>query len=337
MIDWALRTSLPDGPALSEAASDLRQCAPAQNRVMAIVLAGNVFTAAIRAVVFPILAGIPTILKASSRDSSLPAALSDAWASVWPEARDALQCQSPPRGHPELLSLLLSEADIVSVYGSDETIRTMRALVRETTPFISHGHGLGLLYVPASALQNQASAQATAEAIALDVIAYDQRGCLSPHSVLIEAANSTPAKAFALETLPEAMDKLSLRFPKGTMPESVLASQLQWRGVAAALGELQEHNAFAISFEDDGVLRPSPGWRNIQTLTVRGRPQAIEKILPYGHHLKALGVAGDERARAEMTAALPSPLNPRVCRAGEMQTPPLASLQDGLSPWHALT
>ena len=62
----------------------------------------------------------------------------------------------------------------------------------------------------------------------------------------------------------------------------------------------------------------------------------IAAIAPLGAHLKALGVAGDEAARAALARRLPAPLRPRVCAVGAMQTPPLDCIMDGALPWDGL-
>ncbi|HTU63780.1 MAG TPA: acyl-CoA reductase, partial [Polyangiales bacterium] len=51
---------------------------------------------------------------------------------------------------------------------------------------IAHGHGLSAAYVARSALSSSEEAARAAERVALDIAAYDQHGCLSPHFVLVE-------------------------------------------------------------------------------------------------------------------------------------------------------
>jgi hypothetical protein len=53
-------------------------------------------------------------------------------------------------------------------------------------------------------------------------------------------------------------------------------------------------------------------------------------LTPFGEQLKCVGVAGSSDSHARVAAALASPRPPRVCRAGEMQTPPFNADADGL-------
>jgi hypothetical protein len=120
------------------------------------------------------------------------------------------------------------------------------------------------------------------------------------------------------------------------LPTEVGAAQLQWRGVAAARGELFERDGYAVSWEGDSPLRLSPGWRNVSVLECGGAADLGRRLTPLGVHLKALAVAGDEPARRAVAQALPSPLAPRISAPGEMQTPPIDALADGASPWTGL-
>jgi len=342
MVEWGLHTSIPSEAVLLEAIASLSHeegsphPAATPPSLGVIVLSGNVFTAAIRAISFPLLAGVPCAVKVSSRDGALALALQEAWAEVWPEAQDAVRCFCPPREQPDMLKTLLSAGDWVSAYGSDETVLQLAALSREDSCFVRHGHGLGLAYIPASALASDTAAQDWAIRLGVDLAAYDQRGCLSPHSVLVEEGAKVSARRFAEILFSEGIPAAARRLPRGPLPAAVAAEQLQWRGVAAACGTLHETPEFAVSFEQDGPLRASPGWRNLQVVAIDDQEHLMQRIAPLGAHLKMLGVAGEPDARNRLEALLPASVHPQVAPLGEMQTPSFGSLADGKSPWFGL-
>jgi hypothetical protein len=340
MVDWALRTSL--APATEENLGRLAKSIdgpkgtlPAHARLAAIVLAGNVFTASFRGVVLPLLAGIPVVAKASSRDDVFPRLFSRALRFAAEEVGESLDTLTFEGGAVELEDALFGQADVVAAYGSDTTLAEIRGRLPATTAFVPHGHGLGAIWVPESALTDEGRAAEVARKIALDVAAYDQRGCLSPHAVWVERGGAVPAVELA-RLVSVALGRLAVELPRGPLSMPLGAQQVQWRGVAAARGELFEGDGWAVSFEGNGPLRLSPGHRNVSVLECASADELHQRLVPLGVHLKALGVAADRDARRALARALPAPLAPRVSDVGDMQTPPLDSLADGLSPWTGL-
>ncbi len=338
MVDWALRTSLEPVTfdALSTLAHRLAPSDPryvaAPPRLVAVVLSGNVFTASVRAVLVPLLLGAPLIAKASSREDLFPRLLARALEEADPGLARSFFVLTFPGGTVDLEDALFAQADVVSVYGHDATLAAVRGRLAGTTRFVPHGHGLGVVHVPAAALIDEDAARRVADAVALDVAAYDQRGCLSPHVVWVERGARIDARAFAALLSRSAFATLARRLPRGPLPTAAGAAQLQWRGVAAARGELFEGDGWAVSFEGEGPLRLSPGYRNVSVLEHDGVDDLAQRLLPLGVHLKSVGVAGDAAARRALADALPPPLAPRVCAAGTMQTPPLDALADGDLP-----
>jgi hypothetical protein len=231
-----------------------------------------------------------------------------------------MACAVATFGHGDVarLDALLAGADCVQVLGSDEAVASVRERLRSDQALIGRGHGLGLgVVLAASELEHAAAA------FARDVAAYDQRGCLSPHAILVEGDDAR-AEAFA-RSLHGA---LARELPRGAMPADAAAEQLQWRGVAAARGVLHGADTHAVSCEHAASLRPSPGYRNVGVYTLASADELETRIAPFARFLKALGVAGED-------GELPA-LAPYTCRAGAMQTPPLDAWLDGLPPLEGL-
>ncbi len=289
-----------------------------------VVLAGNVLTACARPLLLPLLAGVPVLAKASSKDDALARALSSALREVDARVGDACEVLSFAHGDAALDDALVRAAlrdhGCVNVYGSDETVAAIEAAARAIDPgarVIGHGHGLGLCYVARDAVS-----EATAAAVALDVCAYDQRGCLSPHAVYVEGSSGAP---FA-ELLHAALGEREAEMPRGAVPQEAAAQQLQWRGVAAAIGQLHASATHAVSYEGDGALRASPGYRNVAILDCpRGTAELTERAHALGGHLKALGIAGSADTMGELAG-----LAPYVCPVSKMQSPGLTVELDGL-------
>lgn len=340
MVDWALATTLQ-----GITASTLQRLATSPYRpgrlerppgLVAVVLAGNVFTAGFRAIALPLLLGAPVLAKAPSRDEVFPRALSAALKRIDPRLGACLEVVTFDRAQHEAQQTLYQHAEAVAVYGNDATIAHVRRMLPVQVRLIAHGHGLGAVHVPATELSDEARALRVAEQVAVDVAAYDQRGCLSPHVIAVEPGGVVDARGFAQLLSERGLPWIEERLPRGAMPADIAPAQMQWRGVAAARGALFEGTAHAVGYERDGELRVSPGYRNVGVYEVAG-PEALGRWLqPLGPHLKVLGVAGPLHTRRLVAEALPAPLMPRLCEAGQMQTPPIHALMDGKPAWEGL-
>jgi hypothetical protein len=292
---------------------------------MVVVLSGNLFSAAARPMLLPILCGCGVLAKASTLDDVLPRHVQRSLSGI--DARLGAACEVLTFAHAdrERNAALLRGAELVSVYGSDDAVSAIGARVEDGTRLVAHGHGMGVMFVAVDALFDASSARETAQRAALDVAAYDQRGCLSPHAVFVQQGGRVDARAFA-GFLGEALQALAQPFARGALPPEAAAAEMQWRGVAAAVGELHCGSDSAVSYEAAAPLRVSPGYRNISVLDCADVSGLRARLLPLGRHLKALGVAGS-LARHGLAA-----LAPYVCEIGAMQTPPLDAALDGLHP-----
>lgn len=340
MIAWALSVTFERAGAseLREAATRMRgpeHTLPAPARLSVLILAGNVFTACVQPWSLALLSRAPLLVKASSKDDLLPRLFHTALAEVDPQLADACAVVTFPGGTPALEATLLSRADVVSAYGSDATLTSIRQRLSATTTFVPHGNGLGAGWVPTDALASEARAEEAAQAFALDVAAYDQRGCLSPHAIWVERGGAIDALTFA-RMLSDALARLNDELPRGSLSTPIGAAQLQWRGVAAVRGELFEGDGWAVSYEGEGALRLSPGYRNVLVLDAGNVDAFAEALSPLGVHLKCVGVAGARANRQTLAESLSPPLAPRICEAGQMQRPSLLSLADGRLPWEGL-
>jgi hypothetical protein len=289
-----------------------------------VVLAGNVWSAATRPLLLPLACGVPVMAKAASRDDALPHALAAALREVDPVLGAALEVVTFERERSELFEALLENAQLVSVYGDDATLATFEARLPPGSQLLRHGHGIGIACIGADAARTRLEAASLAGRLAHDVAAYDQRGCLSPHAVLVEAGGAVDAHTFAV-LLADALEAVHAALPLGDDLDTAAAS-LQWRGVAAATGELFVREHGAVSFERDAAIRPSPGQRQIAVLACDDLPAMRARLAPLGPHLKALGLAG-----ATVTTAL-ADLAPYCCPLGQMQSPPLDAALDALHP-----
>lgn len=332
---WALDTTLAEmrRRSIEDALDTMRRSFGAYRttpiRAHALVLAANVFTGCLRPLVWSLLARVPTLVKVATLDEGLAELFCVALATVDPELGEAVAVVWPRGQSSALYARLAARVDLVSAHGGDHAIGEMRAMTSPTTEIVAHGHGLGAIAVQRTALSSQVPALAAA--IARDVAAYDQRGCLSPQMIFVEKGGELSPRDVASLVASTGLSTLARSMPRGALPIDIGAQQVQWRGLASSLHELFEGDGYATSFEQGTIVRPTPGYRNIAVHGFDSPQELAARLATYGAHLKVVAVAGDEER-----LVLPPPLSPRICAPGEMQRPPLLAATDGVTPWHGL-
>lgn len=330
MIEWGLVTSLSSlrHAPLAELASAVPPDAP--HELIGVVLAGNVFVAAVRGLALPLLVGARVIAKSASGEGAFARAFLRALTQADPAVGAHLAVVEFSRDDALAAEALCTSVDALAVYGSDETVEQLRRRCTGAR-VIAHGHGLSAAFVARSALGSAEQAARTAERVALDISAYDQHGCLSPHFVLVEPGGAVQPQAFAQLLAAEALPALAQLLPPGRPTLQERAEHMQWQAAAAVRGELYVHDSHAVSFEDPPV-RPSPGGRQISVYACAELGALRALLEPFSEHLKCVGVAGSKAERSAVAAVLQTFCSAQVCRSGEMQSPAFDAWADGVPP-----
>ncbi len=338
MVAWAIDTSLPASIDVLAAACARAPMSTSHDRRLSVILAGNVFTACIRALGWPLLLGWRVTTKAASADDVLPHALRDALHEVDPVVAARLEVTTFDRGDQTSLQALIDRSDAVSVYGSDATVASVRRALNDDKRLIAHGHGVGAAFVDRGAIRGRVQRSLWAQRLALDIAAYDQRGCLSPHVIFVDTDDPKRTQKLAL-ALHEALSQLERTLPRGPLPTDVTAAQSQWRGTMAACGELHEGTTHAVAWLDanaDPTSVLGPGYRNVVLAPCTGAQNALRALQHWGDQLKTLGIAPDGEPLTRIQSLLPEALRPTVVPAGTMQTPRFDSDADGKPAWFGL-
>jgi acyl-CoA reductase-like NAD-dependent aldehyde dehydrogenase len=302
--------------------------------MLAVVLAGNVFTASVRGVMVPLLCGIPVLVKTSSKETQFPAMLREALRDADAHLGASMDVVTFAGGDVDCEDALLEPAEALSVYGSDETLASLGTRLGKT-PLLAHGHGVSVAYCAADALESGTIGQ-TIERLSLDIAAYDQRGCLSPQLVYVEEDPRMAITEFARRLASEGLDPMSQRLPRGALPLSVGAAQAQWRGIAEVEGTLFVGNSFSVAVRPTNPLRWSPAYRNVTLSPVAGVNEALRAMEPIGSNLKCVGADASSLAQLSAGLAESRSLQAYACALGEMQTPPLDAAADGRPIWYGL-
>jgi hypothetical protein len=268
-----------------------------------VILSANVFVAPLRALAIARAAAPRVTVRPSSRDPTLTGALVAAAGD--PAVSIALDRDRVP-----------AAADRIDVYGRDETIAHIRGLARPGAAVRGHGAGLGIAFV---ARAHGGGLETSADALAADVIPFDQRGCLSPRIAFVEGTEER-SEAFAVE-LHEALGRRGAGVPRGTLSPDERVEAARWRETLAFAGRVWIGVDHVVGRIERGVpaahLAVPPAGRHVLVVPVESAIEARDLVAPIARFVVNVGLDAPEAPCAVV------PPHARVAPLGAMQRPPL--------------
>jgi Acyl-CoA reductase (LuxC) len=263
-----------------------------------VILSANFCVAPLRAIAVARAASPCVTVRPSPRDPTLAHALVAA-------AGDPAVSIATGRDLPGL-------ADRIDVYGRDETIATVRSRARPGVVVRGHGAGLGVAYVA----DDHAELAKAAEALAADVVPFDQRGCLSPRIALVEGP-AWRGEAF-VRALDERLSALGSRVPRGALTPDERREGIRWRETLAFAGHVWSGAHHVVALAAPGMpLAVPPAGRHVLVVHVDSGARARELLAPIARFVVSVGGGASEPAVAI------APSHARVAPLGRMQRPPL--------------
>jgi pimeloyl-ACP methyl ester carboxylesterase len=258
----------------------------------------------VRAVALAVAAAPSVLVRPSSREGVLAplllAAIRDAGRVAGFELSDELEP---------------SPGDHVHVYGRRETIAAIAVRCGVGVTVRGHGPGFGVALVDGSAEQ----APEHAGRLSWDIVAFDQRGCLSPRLAFVEGS-AEDASRFA-ELLAGELALRDEQVPRGALSDDERRAASLYAETSKAVGTYRSGASFAVGLDVDAraVLLPPTG-RHIHVLRFDDA-DALERLLgPHRDMVTCIGVT--ERSAYAESAARLAP-GARILPLGNMQCPPL--------------
>jgi hypothetical protein len=288
------------------------------------VCAGNLAISAITSIAHGLLLGSHNTVKLPSpREDSSARREIIAFVRGLPRALRDLVTFTDRRG-----GAAMESADVIIAFGSDATMATLRAQVRGDQRFIAHGHAVSVLWLadPAKLTAHEA------RACAIDVLTYDQLGCLSPQAIYLppdadlEKLGGKLARALEIEWQRQAK--------KPARPLGTRARIAEARDVAHALGHRvwlppSRHLGWTLIRDPDPTFAPSP-LHGMIYLRASPPEKLGVNLAAVRERLSTVGVAGTSSSARWRDAFLDLGVS-RFCPAGQMQFPPLSWHHDGRS------
>jgi hypothetical protein len=264
-----------------------------------VVLSANVFVAAARALALAV-ASAPEVFVRPSRREPMTAAL----------LARALAERKGPVEVLEERALLARPDDHVHAYGRLSSLATIRAGLPAGAGFWGHGPGIGVAVVG-----QDDDFEKAAELLSWDVVAFDQRGCLSPRLVMFAGAERR-AVDFS-ERLSQRLDVRQEQVPRGRLDEQETASLALYTQTVSMIGTCICRPAHVIGIDPGprSLVLPPPG-RHLHVACVT--PDADDWLKALAPSVTTIGRLGDAALFGHMTRAAPWA---REARLGEMQRP----------------
>jgi hypothetical protein len=267
-----------------------------------VLLSANVFVAAHRAIAIGLASSPVVEVRVSRREPTMAALLLEAEPGLF-------------RIVDELAPL---PAERVWAYGGDATLAAIRGDLPGGVVLHAHGDGMGVVVVQTASEERDALAQmrSLARALALDVVAFDQRGCLSPRTVLV-LGHREAARELAAATAKQ-LAALEHEIPRGRMSAEELGEQVWYRDTMVYACGLLPAGKGSVGYdvERERIVVPPVG-RNLHVVAVEDLGAVLT---PIASAVTAAGVAGPTETWEAVRRLLPQA---RVSAIGKMQMPRL--------------
>ncbi len=262
------------------------------------IVSGSVPGVGATALIRSLLVKGPTLLKPGRGDVVLPVLMAEAIRSADADLGDAVAVAYWPGGTEAAEDAAMSSADVVTVYGADETVAALRARAPIGTRLVGYPNRIGFGVVGREALEPARRHRVVSE-VAGAVAFFDQRGCVSPQVVYVEGGGDVSPADVARE-LAAAMEALERHLPGGTLDPREASQVHQVRGaaevVAAAGSGVEVHHggsaSWTVIYDPLPAFAPSCPGRVVRVKPVGDVLDVPRLVAPFGRHLQSVGVAG---------------------------------------------
>jgi hypothetical protein len=274
------------------------------------------------------------LVKAASGDRIFPMLWAESIREIDPELGACVAACYWPGGDRACEEVAFAAADLVIVSGDDASVADAKARCRGR--FIGHGHRFSFAVVTREVLADVDLAEKAADALALDVALWDQRGCLSPQVCFLE---TTIEEAHHFTSrLGDAFERQARLLPprKLSVAEQVAVrrfrDEAEWESIGGRRRDLFFPEAtldWSIVVEAEPIFRPTPLCRSLRVLPLPDIGEITAALQPVRSFLQAAGVACAAARKNEIEDLLTQAGIPYVSPLGEMQRPPLSWRQGG--------
>jgi hypothetical protein len=305
-------------------------------QLLAHIAPGNIPSAVMLGMVLGLLARSAQFVKCASGQAFLPRLFAHSIYEAEAKLGACLEVAEWPGGTPGLEAALFAEADCVAATGSDETLAAIRRSLPGNMRLVAYGTRVSFGFVAKEALTGR-HPETVAALAALDVAAWNQLGCLSPHVIYVEEGGSVSAEGFA-DLLAGQLEALEKTHPRGRLAAreaAGIAARRSFYEVRAAhspgtkMWASAESTAWTVVLEMEARFQVSCLNRFVYIKSVKDVEEALQGADAVREKISTVGLAGGGARTEELARQFARWGARRICPLGEMQKPPLAWRHDG--------
>jgi acyl-CoA reductase LuxC len=304
----------------------LERTLAARHRLIGFIMPGNLAGAGIHEFVQALIAGCAVMVKPSSFEPFFFAEFHRTLQSIDPVVASRIEVTVWDRSDSESTLALASQCDRVAVFGEDDTVAQLAMLAGPK--LIGFGSRLSAAVLAREAIAG-VRGRIVAEGLARDVSLFDQRGCLSPHHIMVEAPGQA-ARQFAGLLAHELEIAARLMPPEQAPPMAemtgarALRENARWRRIGGAAVELWEGEnlSWTVIFDPESTLQASPLRRSVRVGVFENQTDLADRLNPVAGKLEGCAFA-DPAHRIESVRPLLRELGVSYfCDPGRLQSPP---------------
>ena len=320
-------------------------------RVMAVgptlcvqISSGSVPGVGVNALIRSLLVKAPTLIKPGAGDVVLTQLFAEALRDADAELGSAVAVRywSGGEGH-ELTRQAVEGADAVVVYGSDESVLSVRGMLPVSCRFIAYHNRFGIGIVGREKLKD--NIEDLADEVARAVAMFENRGCVCPEVLFVERGGHAKVEAFE-SLIAESLERLASEWSSHVEPvftsreRSVLRQVRDTMEIHQAVGSVRMLHGglenWTVVSELDLLQLPSLPGRSLRIRPVQNLEDVPSLLGESCRHIQSVGYAVDEDRVNDLAVLFGRVGASRVVPFDGMSFPPAWWLHDGQGPLRAL-
>ncbi|MGZ3809410.1 MAG: acyl-CoA reductase, partial [Bacteriovorax sp.] len=280
-----------------------------------------------------LLSGNVNVLKLARRDSSFAALFFHELCALDETGtfKNYIAIGKVPSSDKKYLTDFLSIADVISAWGNEESIKSIREMAPSRARTVEWGHKISFAYISRSTSHDEEMLKK----LAFEICNNEQMACSSPQCVFVEDASFDDLKHFS-KNLAKALDIVSptlARVLPGMQESAELTVTREQVRLNSLFGNSEvvrsRNNDWRIYIEDSAGLNASPLFRTIWV-----KPMPKDKIgrnlRPLKAYLQTVGLSAHKDEVEELVRAFFTAGVQRVRAIGEMTDSYLGEPHDGV-------
>ena len=216
---------------------------------------------------------------------------------------------------------LLAEVELLFAFGDDHSVAALRTLAPAGLPVHGFGHRFSVAVITSEALADERGLDGLLDGLAIDHLAWDGAGCLSPRWIFVEG-DAVAAEALARRAavrLPARVNDL----PAPPLSAGEGVDRAAWLARAAFFGWSASGPGWGVAALPEPQLSPAPPGRVMCFLPAPDLASLPVLLGALGARLQGVALAGEQQ-RPGLAWRLLAPLGlSRVAAPGALQRPPV--------------